>query len=139
MKHLKKYENKTDWNESELDVIKDILLEIKDNYPTIDGDILRYDEKAAAKASLNRAYLSNPEYTISGKLIYLIKLDCSNIKLQGDIWSLEYYDNKMKFMSLVKEVCYRLETALDVKVKIPYFHDFDHWQYEQMKIQLLKI
>ena len=130
MKHLKKYENKTDWNESELDVIKDILLEIKDNYPTIDGDILRYDEKA---------YLSNPEYTISGKLIYLIKLDCSNIKLQGDIWSLEYYDNKMKFMNLVKEVCYRLETALDVKVKIPNFDDFDHWQYEEMKIQLIKI
>lgn len=130
MKHLKKYENKTDWNESEFDVIKDILLEIKDNYPTIDGDILRYDEKA---------YLSKPEYAISGKLIYLIKLDCSNIKLQGDIWSLEYYDNKMKFMSLVKEVCYRLETALDVKVKIPNFDDFDHWQYEQMKIQLLKI
>ena len=138
MKHLKKYENKTDWNESEVDVIKDILLEIKDNYPTIDGDILRYDEKAA-KASLNRAYLSNPEYTISGKLIYLIKLDCSNIKLQGDIWSLEYYDNKMKFMSLVKEVCYRLETALDVKVKIPNFDEFNHWQYEQMKIQLIKI
>jgi hypothetical protein len=131
MKHLKKYENKTDWNESELDVIKDILLEIKDNYPTIDGDILRYDEKAPTFAK--------PEYTISGKLIYLIKLDCSNIKLQGDIWSLEYYDNKMKFMSLVKEVCYRLETALDVKVKIPNFDDFDHWQYEQMKIQLLKI
>lgn len=130
MKHLKKYENKTDWNESEFDVIKDILLEIKDNYPTIDGDILRYDEKA---------YLSNPEFTINGKLIYLIKLDCSNIKLQGDIWSLEYYDNKMKFMSLIKEVCYRLETALDVKVKIPNFDDFDHWQYEQMKIQLLKI
>ena len=130
MKHLKKYENKTDWNESEFDVIKDILLEIKDNYPTIDGDILRYDEKA---------YLSKPEYAISGKLIYLIKLDCSNIKLQGDIWSLEYYDNKMKFMSLVKEVCYRLETALDVKVKIPNFDDFDHWQYEEMKIQLLKI
>lgn len=130
MKHLKKYENKTDWNESEVDVIKDILLEIKDNYPTIDGDILRYDEKD---------YLSKPEYAISGKLIYLIKLDCSNIKLQGDIWSLEYYDNKMKFMSLVKEVCYRLETALDVKVKIPNFDDFDHWQYEQMKIQLLKI
>lgn len=124
MKHLKKYENKTDWNESEVDVIKDILLEIKDNYPTIDGDILR---------------LSKPEYTISGKLIYLIKLDCSNIKLQGDIWSLEYYDNKMKFMSLIKEVCYRLETALDVKVKIPNFDDFDHWQYEQMKIQLIKI
>jgi hypothetical protein len=138
MKHLKKYENKTDWNESEVDVIKDILLEIKDNYPTIDGDILRYDEKAA-KASLNRAYLSNPEYTISGKLIYLIKLDCSNIKLQGDIWSLEYYDNKMKFMSLVKEVCYRLETALDVKVKITNFDEFNHWQYEQMKIQLIKI
>ena len=130
MKHLKKYENKTDWNESEFDVIKDILLEIKDNYPTIDGDILRYDEKA---------YLSKPEYAISGKLIYLIKLDCSNIKLQGDIWSLEYYDNKMKFMSLVKEVCYRLETALDVKVKIPNFDDFDHWQYEEMKIQLIKI
>lgn len=130
MKHLKKYENKTDWNESEFDVIKDILLEIKDNYPTIDGDILRYDEKA---------YLSKPEFTINGKLIYLIKLDCSNIKLQGDIWSLEYYDNKMKFMSLIKEVCYRLETALDVKVKIPNFDDFDHWQYEEMKIQLIKI
>ena len=130
MKHLKKYENKTDWNESEFDVIKDILLEIKDNYPTIDGDILRYDEKA---------YLSKQDLPLSGKLIYLIKLDCSNIKLQGDIWSLEYYDNKMKFMSLVKEVCYRLETALDVKVKIPNFDDFDHWQYEQMKIQLLKI
>ena len=46
MKHLKKYENKTDWSESEFNVIKDILLEIKDSYPTIDGEILRYDEKA---------------------------------------------------------------------------------------------
>lgn len=124
MRHLKKYENKSDdWNDSEFNVIKDILLEIKDSYPTIDGEILKMDDK--------RNDFPN--------LIYIIKLDCSNIKIEGDTYSLEYYDSKIKFMNLVKEVCYRLERALDVKVRIPNFDDFDHWQYEEMKIQLIKL
>lgn len=124
MRHLKRYENKSDdLNESESDTIKDILLEIKDSYPAIDGEILKVSDK--------RNDFPN--------LIYIIKLDCSEIKLEGQIWTLEYYDSKMKFMNLIKDVCSRIERALSVKVRIPNFDDFDHWQYAQMKIQLFKL
>jgi hypothetical protein len=121
MKHLKKYENKSsDWNESEFGLIKDILIEIKDNYPAIDGEILKFDDSK------------------SPDLIYMIKLDCSEIKLEGEIWSLEYYVNKIKFMNLIIDVCLRLENALNVNIKIPNFDDFDHWQYEEMKIKMIR-
>jgi hypothetical protein len=124
MKYLKKYENKSDdLNESEFDIIKDILLEIKDSYPAIDGEILKVSDK--------RNDFPN--------LIYIIKLDCSEIKLEGHIWTLEYYDSKMKFLNLIKDVCHRIERALSVKVRIPNFDDFDHWQYAEMKIQLFKL
>ena len=101
--------------------IKYILLDIKDDYPGIDGEILDIE--------------GSKEYGDSA--LYMIVLDCENIKIEG-YGTIQHYRDKIKFMNLILDSCKRLEDALNVTTFIPNLDDFTHWQHSSIKITLYK-
>lgn len=117
MKYLKLFEN----SEIDTQLVKDIIIEIKDEYTSIDGEISKNDDGLE------------------------IKLDCSKIfryythKGEKDInpHGLEYIERKNKFISLIIEISKRLEDALDYTVKVLNLFDFDT-KIGSIKIFLIK-
>ena len=126
MRRLRKFNESS---ESEFDTIKDILLEIKDKYVDIDGQILEI-EKADGVTMFSSQ---------RGTIEYMIELDCDRIKVSGVSDSIEHWRFKQRFTGVILDCCERLERALSVKVKVPHLQDFDHWQYSPLRIYLIKL
>ena len=126
MRRLRKFNESS---ESKFDTIKDILLEIRDKYVDIDGQILQI-EKADGSTMFGGQ---------KGIIEYMIEIDCDAIKVPGAPDSIEYWRFKQEFTKVILDCCERLERALSVKVKVPNLQDFDHWQYSPLRIYLIKL
>ena len=126
MRRLRKFNESS---ESEFDIIKDILLEIRDKYVDIDGQILQI-EKADGSTMFGG---------LKGIIEYMIELDCDGVKVTGVPDSIEHWRFKQEFTKVILDCCERLERALSVKVKVPNLQDFDHWQYSPLRIYLIKL
>ena len=96
MRHLKVFES----SEIDIQLVKDIIVEIRDEYQSITGMI--YDEK---------------EY-------FEIELHVSKIAFKGKPLTLDYIEDTNKFILLITSVSRRLEDAFDREVKIFDLYDF---------------
>lgn len=90
---IKRFNENFDW-ESDTELIKDIIIEIKDDYPNISGKIQESEN-----------YI-------------LIRLDNIEEIDFGKIYTLERFKNIMKFENLIIECAERISDALDRKVLI---------------------
>jgi hypothetical protein len=100
MKHLKKFEN-SEYDEYQNDIseIKDILKDLKDEYPEIDGELYPYN-------SLDKS--------VKG-----ITLTINTYKLiPGDRFSIEYSKLKLELIKSILEALERIEKAIDKKCKV---------------------
>ena len=88
MRRLRKFNESS---ESEFDIIKDILLEIKDKYADIDGQILKI-EKADGSTMFSGQ---------RGIIEYMIELDCDGVKVPGAPDSIEYWKFKQEFTKVI--------------------------------------
>ena len=113
MRHLKKFENKSE-NVEELDEIKSILRDLKDEYPYIEGQIF---------------HLENEHHQIE------IQLECENV-FSKDLkkGTVEYHNTKLKFIELVIKTIERLELSLDKTTFTQNLWNWDHWQDTTIKI-----
>lgn len=127
MGRLRKFNESS--SEAEFDTIKDILLEIKDKYQGIDGQILQVEKDDGVTMFSGH----------KGTIVYIIELNCDEIKVQGVPDSIEHWRFKQEFTGVILNCCERLERALSVKVKVPNLQDFDHWQYSPLRIYLIKL
>lgn len=118
MRHLKKFENKSE-NVEELDEIKSILRDLKDEYTYMEGQI----------------FLPEKETDQIG-----IHLECENIFSEDvkkgtlEKGSLKYQKSKMEFIDLVIKTIERLESALGKKTFVQNLWNWDHWQDTKIKI-----
>lgn len=120
MKHLRKINETMTFKEIS-DQIVDILVDIKDEYPAIDGEIFDIED--------DKQYGENT--------LCMIVLDCENIKIDGYA-TIQHYRDKIKFINLILDSCKRLEDALNVTAFIPNLDDFTHWQHSSVRITLYK-
>jgi len=100
MRHLKKFEN-SEYEDYQNDIseIKDILKELKDDYPEITGELYPFN-------SLDKS--------VKG-----ISLMINTYKLiSGDIYSIEYSKLKLELIKSILEVLERIEKALNKKCKV---------------------
>ena len=115
MKHLKKFENKSE-NVEELDEIKSILRDLKDEYTYMEGQIF-LPEKETDQIEIH--------------------LECENI-FNEDVTlekgRLKYHKSKMEFIDLVIKTIERLELALGKKTFVQNLWNWDHWQDTKIKI-----
>jgi hypothetical protein len=100
MRHLKYiFENKSIG--IDIDLVKDIIIELKDEYNYLEGGIYINDNSLE------------------------IRLNCENIQLGDKSSSLDYINKKFKFIELIIAVSERLKLALGVDVKIQNLYDFE--------------
>ena len=100
MRHLKKFEN-SEYEEYQnyISEIKDILKELKDEYPEIDGELYPFN-------SIDKS--------VKG-----ITLMINTYKLiPGDIFSIEYSNLKLELIKSILEVLERIEKAIDKKCRV---------------------
>lgn len=112
MKHLKKYEG-SEFRNTANDII-DILAEVKDNYPSIDGIINNLEDDSIE-----------------------IVLDIDDAMFGDDRHSIEFVKNKNKFIDLIINTCERLETAIGRKIKVMGLFSSVVYEYK-IKIFILK-
>ena len=60
-----------------------------------------------------------------GQNEYRIFIECENVKFNGEWATLEYFENKNKFIHLIMDVSARLGDALEKDIKITGLYDFD--------------
>lgn len=104
MKYLKTFESES--FDFDIDLVKDIIVELKDNYPDING-----------------------EFQLIGRMINL-KLLCStgvetSIIGRYKFGDIDYIKEKNRFIQLLVDVCDRIKDALNRKVSITGLYDFD--------------
>jgi hypothetical protein len=90
---IKRFNESRNW-EYETQLIKDIIIEIKDEYPQITGDILEIPDGI------------------------LVKFNVLLIKFNGEDNSVERFKDINRFKSIVLECVERISDALDVDIKI---------------------
>jgi hypothetical protein len=101
MRHLKKFENSEyDGYQSDILVIKDILLSLKDEYPDITGDIYPFN-------SIDKK--------IKG---ITLKINTNNLLSKEDIFSIEYSNLKLDLIKSILESLERIEKALNKKCRV---------------------
>jgi hypothetical protein len=116
MKHLKKFENNSDFEE-EFQEIKSILTELKDEYAHIDGEITLPDKDGLIKIILNCEHIFEDTF-------------------KNNKGNIEYSKHKLKFIELLISITERIESALG---KISYtsnLWNWDHWQDTNIIINL---
>jgi hypothetical protein len=119
MKYLESYNEKSLDNKDEiLNQISDILLDIKDDYPEIDGEIFTFKD-------------DNPA-------LFQVYLNCEKLKIDSEYGSISNYRSKIKFINIILDMSQRFEDAFGGKAFIPNLDEFTHWQYETIKITLYK-
>jgi hypothetical protein len=106
MDKLKRFE---EFNESEsndypfdLELVKDILLELKDNYSNIEGEFIEL---------------------VNG--VVILKLNCLNILGDPKFGEIDYIKKKNKFINLLTEVCERIKNSINKEVIIQDIYNFD--------------
>ena len=105
MKHLKKYNESDDFNhDGDLVLIKEIILELKHEYPSIEGDIALEE-------------FDNTIYTII-KIKPLPVYNDATTKLDN-------LDKRMKYFNDVIECCKRLQDALEREVRLQDLFNID--------------
>lgn len=123
MNYLKKFESKeeTDYS-SDIKEIQSVLIDLKDEYPYIDGDI--YVPK------------------LEGEPFDII-LECKNvIKVprrtdeDGKRFTLEYCKQKSDFINFLLKIIERLESVMHLKASIINLWDWDNWQDTKITISL---
>jgi hypothetical protein len=89
----------------DLELVKDILLELKDNYPNIEGEFARFES-------------GNDDFT-------RLKLNCLNILGEPKFSDIDYIKKKNKFIVLLTEVCERIKNSINKKLLIQDIYNFD--------------
>ena len=89
----------------DLELVKDILLELKDNYPNIEGEFARFES-------------GNDDLT-------RLKLNCLNILGEPKFSDIDYIKKKNKFIVLLTEVCERIKNSINKKLLIQDIYNFD--------------
>lgn len=101
MKHLKKFENSEYEHISEdIAEIKSILIDLKDNYPDITGEIYPYE--SMDKKIKGLTLIINTQHTLP----------------KSDIFSIEYLKLKLELVKSILEVLERIETSLHKKCRV---------------------
>jgi hypothetical protein len=113
MKYLKKINEDINDKKVDIDVylVKDIIVELKDEYPNLIGGIFPHSDSLE------------------------IKLECNHLRFGEESSSLEYLQSKFKFIELLLSVCERLQDALNVDVRL---HNLYGSFEEVVKIWLFK-
>jgi hypothetical protein len=101
MKHLKKFENSEyDHISEDIAEIKSILIDLKDNYPDITGEIYPYE--STDKKIKGLTLIINTQHTLP----------------KSDIFSIEYLKLKLELIKSILEVLERIETSLNKKCRV---------------------
>jgi hypothetical protein len=101
MRHLKKFENSEyEGYQSDILVIKDILLSLKDEYPDITGELYPFNSM---------------DKKIKG---ITLKINTNNLLSKEDIFSIEYSNLKLDLIKSILEVLERIEKALSKKCRV---------------------
>lgn len=107
LKYLKTFEsNDNEWG-FDIQLVRDIIVELKDNYPQINGEF-HHNEKSNG-GTLKLFCKPDIESSIIGKYDYTI----------------DYMKKKNEFISLVTEICERISRALDREIKVIGIYEFD--------------
>ena len=117
MKHLRKIFEGDEWG-FDIELVKDIIIDIKDEYPSINGEF-QHDLNSnggtlklfckPGDISYYRGSI-NHDKSIIGKYEYGV---------------IEYYHKKNKFILLITEICDRISDALDREIRVVGLYDFD--------------
>ena len=114
MRHLKKFENSEyEGYQSDILVIKDILLSLKDEYPDITGELYPFNSM---------------DKKIKG---ITLKINTNNLLSKEDIFSIEYSNLKLDLIKSILEVLERIEKALSKKCRV-----INIWDLADHKIQI---
>lgn len=105
LKYLKKFESES-WGFN-IELVKDIIVELKDDYPKIDG-IFHQNENSNG-GTLKLYCKPDIDTTIIGEYDYTI----------------DYMKKKNNFISSITNVCERIENAIDREIKVVGLYDFD--------------
>jgi hypothetical protein len=101
MKHLKKFENSEyDHISEDIAEIKSILIDLKDNYADITGEIYPYE--STDKKIKGLTLIINTQHTLP----------------KSDIFSIEYLKLKLELIKSILEVLERIETSLNKKCRV---------------------
>jgi hypothetical protein len=111
MKHLKKFES----HDEDIKVIKAILIDLKDKYPYVDGEIIS-----------EKNYIG-----ISIKTEGVLKL-----KQDLDLFTVEYTKFKLQFLQSVIELVERISSALQRECKIIRIWDCGFPNYSNINIRV---
>lgn len=115
MRHLKKFEGKNVFHEEEVQIIKEILLDLKDEYPYIDSEIVS-----------ERNYVG-----ISIKTEGVLKL-----KEDLDFFTVDYTKFKLRFLQSVMEFTDRISSSLNKECKIIRIWNCGFPNYENIGIRV---
>jgi hypothetical protein len=107
MNHLKKFESSEE--SFPFDITKDIIVDLKDNYPNLDGNFREADKFGGITLVL---MCKGPDLE-------------THIFKSKDTYSLEYFEEKNKFIILLTETLQRLKKALSRDIKVIDLYDFD--------------
>ena len=109
MKHLKKFESGS-WG-FDIELVKDIILDIKAEYPDITGEFHHNENSNGGTLKLfcKPDILKPWDTSIIGNYDY----------------TLDYIKNKNKFISSLTEVCDRISKAINREVKVIGLYEFD--------------
>lgn len=107
MKHLKKIFEGDEWG-FDIELVKDIIIDIKDEYPSINGEF-NHDLNSNG-GTLKLFCKTDSENSIVGKYEYGV---------------IDYYHKKNKFILLITEICDRISEALEREIRVVGLYDFD--------------
>ena len=105
MNHLKTFESKS-WG-FDIELVKDIIIELKDDYPDIYGEF------------------HQNENSNGGILKLFCKPDIDTSIIGENDYTLDYIKNKNRFISSVTEVCDRISKAINREIKVIGLYEFD--------------
>ena len=102
LKYLKTFESNDEWG-LDIQLVRDIIVELKDNYPQINGEF-HHNEKSNGGT---------------------LKLFCKPDIESSIIGKYDYMKKKNEFISSVTEICERISMALDREIKVIGIYEFD--------------
>ena len=105
MRYLKTFESES-WG-FDIELVKDIIVELKDNYSNINGEF-------------QQNHNSN-----GGTLKLFCKPDIDNSIIGKYDYTIDYMKKKNEFISSVTEICERISDALDREIRVVGLYEFD--------------
>lgn len=111
LKYLKTFESES-WG-FDIELVKDIIVELKDNYPNINGEFQQNHNSNGGTLKL----FCKPD---TGLFQY------GYISIIGEYdYTIDYMRKKNEFISSVTEICERISNALDREIKVVGLYEFD--------------